>query len=235
MKKLTFTLFVLLAALAWSCKDTSGDYIEQMYTDAMLSKGATACMTVAKDTAIAHVCVPDGMNPYAISFPNSGQYRAIRDTLSALGQSELLDTLYSRVNRACELMGDNATTTFNTAINAIVFENPSDLVYGPNDTLTHYLQLYKGNEIQSGLASALPTHFSTTGATATWNEIIALYNANSTSTVTLDLNSFVAGRLMEALFTEMAAEELLIRTDASHRVTENLKKIFGQLGEGSKK
>lgn len=235
MKKLTFTFFVLLAALAWSCKDTSGDYIEQMYTDAMLSKGATACMTVAKDTAIAHVCVPNGMNPYAISFPNSGQYRAIRDTLSALGQSELLDTLYSRVNRACELMGDNATTTFNTAINAIVFENPSDLVYGPNDTLTHYLQLYKGNEIQSGLASALPTHFSTTGATATWNEIIALYNANSTSTVTLDLNSFVAGRLMEALFTEMAAEELLIRTDASHRVTENLKKIFGQLGEGSKK
>lgn len=63
MKKIIFTLFVLLAALTWSCKDTSGDYIEQMYTDAMLSKGATACMTVAKDTAIAHVCVPDGMTP----------------------------------------------------------------------------------------------------------------------------------------------------------------------------
>ena len=235
MKKITFTLLVLLAALAWSCKDTSGDYIEQMYTDAMLSKGATACMTVAKDTAIAHVCVPDGMTPYAISFPNSGQYRAIRDTLSALGQSELLDTLYNRINRACELMGDNATTTFNTAINALVFENPSDLVYGSNDTLTHYLQLYKGIEIQNGLASALPTQFNTTGATNTWNEIIALYNANSTSTVTIDLNSFVAGRFMEALFTEMAAEELLIRTDASHRVTENLKKIFGELGEGNKK
>ena len=40
---------------------------------------------------------------------------------------------------------------------------------------------------------------------------------------------------MDALFTEMAAEELLIRTDASHRVTENLKKVFGELGEGDKK
>ena len=235
MKKIIFTLFVLLAALTWSCKDTSGDYIEQMYTDAMLSKGATACMTVAKDTAIAHVCIPDGMNPYAISFPNSGQYRAVRDTLAELGRSDLLDTLYSRINRSCELMGDNATTTFNTAINALVFENPSDLVYGPNDTLTQYLRLYKGSEIQSGLASALSTHFNTTGANATWNEIIALYNANSTSTLVIDLNSFVAGRFMDALFTEMAAEELLIRTDASHRVTENLKKVFGELGEGNKK
>ena len=234
MKKIIFSLLVLMAALAWSCKDTSGDYIEQMYTDAMLSKGVKACMTVSKDTAAAHLCVAEGMNAHAISFPNSGQYRAVRDTLAALGQSELLDTLYSRITRSCELMGDNTTTIFNTAIEAVVFDNPSDLVYGPQDTITHYLKLYKGAEIQSSVSSALSTHFGTTGAISTWNEIIALYNANSTTTLTIDLNGFVAARFLEAFYTEMAAEELLIRTDASHRVTENLKKIFGEIGESKK-
>lgn len=234
MKKITFTLLVLMTAFAWSCKDNSGDYIEQMYTDAMLSKGVKACMTVSKDTAAAHLCISEGMSAYAITFPNSGQYRAVRDTLNELGQSELLDTLYSRITRSCELMGDNAANIFNSAIESVVFNNPSDLVYGPQDTITHYLRLYKGNEIQSSVASALGTHFSTTGAASTWNEIIALYNANSTNTLTIDLNGFVATRFLEAFYTEMAAEELLIRTDASHRVTENLKKIFGEIGEAKK-
>lgn len=235
MKKYVFILISLFAVCFWSCQDETGEFIDQLHTDAQLVKGARACLSIAKDTAVAHVCVANGMNAYSISFPNSGIYRAIRDTLSELGRTELLDTLYSRINRACEMMGDDVTNTFNTTIDKLSFDHPADLVYGPNDTLTSYLRLYKGNELQTSLSTALSTQLSATQATTTWNEIVILYNSTSTTPITLDLNAFIMNGFFDAIFTEMAKEEKLIRTDATHRVTSTLKDIFGTVGENETK
>lgn len=227
MKKFTFILISLLAVCSWSCQDDSGDYIGHLYTNDELGKAATSCMTVAKDTAVAHVCVVNGMENYRITFPNSGSYRAVRDTLASLNRSELLDTLYNRINRACELMGDDVTNTFNSSIGTITYNEPYDLIYGPKDTISNYFNLYRGQEVRTALTSALATQFANTGANTTWNEIVTLYNANSSTPLTINLSDFVAVRFCDAVITEMGKEEALIRTDSTHRTTPILKRIFG--------
>ena len=231
MKKYFIILISLLATCCWSCQDETGEFIKQLHTNSQLSKGAKACLSVAKDTAVAHICIAGGMNSYSLSFPNSGSYRALRDTLSELGQTELLDTLYARINRACEMMGDDVTTTFNSIIDDLTFSNPYDLVYGSNDTLTNYLRLYKESELQNSLTNALNTQLAATQASTTWNEIIILYNANSSVPLSIDLNAFILNGFLDAIFSEIAKEETLIRTDAAHRVTSTLKDIFGAIGE----
>lgn len=227
MKKLTFILIAILAVCTWSCQDDSGEYIEHLYTDSELSKAATSCLTVAKDTAVAHICITNGMEAYRITFPNSGSYRAIRDTLANLNRSDLLDTLYNRINRACELMGDDATNALKSHIDALTFNEPYNLIYGPKDTISSYFNLYCGSKVRSSLTSALNVQFANTGATSTWNEIINLYNNNSTSPISIDLCDFVLVNFTDAIVTEMGKEEALIRSDSTHRVTPILKRVFG--------
>ncbi len=229
MKKYIFVLIALVATLTWSCQDESGDYIDQLQTNSVLSKGARSCLEVATDTAVAHVCIPGGMTEtdYRITFPNSGLCRAIRDTMNHLGRTDLLDTLYNRVNRACEHMGNDVTSTFKAAIGKLVFDNPSDLVYGPSDTLTAYLRLYQESALRESLTSALNSQFQSAGATATWNEIVTLFNGTTAGPLSFDLNDFVMRRFVAAIFAEMGKEEALIRSDANHQVTNAIKNVFG--------
>lgn len=230
MKRLFFILVMLLSVATWSCKDDSGEFIQQMRTDAELTKAARACLTVATDTAVAHVCVSGGMTATGnhISFPNSGLYRAVRDTLTALGRADLLDTLYNRLDRAGERMGDEVTTQFKAVINKMEFDDPSTLVYSESDTLTSYFRLYYENSLRSGLSAAFASDMQSVGATSAWNEIVTLYNGASAIPLSLDVQTFALTRFLNAVFAEISKEELLIRKNESHRVTETLENFFGE-------
>jgi hypothetical protein len=52
---------------------------------------------------------------------------------------------------------------------------------------------------------------------------------NSIQTVNTSLGGYVTDRALDGLFKKVAVEEEKIRTDASARVTDLLKDVFGQL------
>ena len=230
MKKTILILTSLLCMICISCQDESGDFIQQMFTDSELTSAARSCLTVSKDTAVSHLCDTDLLNTnetYRVTFPDNVDFRSLRQVLETQGQSQLLTLLETQMNAACELMGDNVTSTFNSAISSLTFSSPSELIYGSDNALTTYFQMKCESGLQSALASAMAAKMQLTGAASTWNDILMLYYSSQNAPFSFDLNQYVLQNFMNAIFAEMEKEEALIRHDASHQVVKKLKEVFG--------
>lgn len=226
MRKLCFFCLILLPLMMVSCKDDSGEFIEQYYTDAQLTSALRTCLITAKDTALSILCVPDGFNgsdTYRVTLPDNAEIRALTNILAEQDKSYLTDTLTVRMNRACELSGNVLSTTFNSAISTLTFTDPSSIVYSSStDAATSYFRNNCGYSMQLSAITAISEKMQDSGAGSTWNEIQSVYY-NATSTFfNYDLNAFVATSLLNAIYTEMAKEEALIRSDPTHATAGNL-------------
>ena len=232
MKKITLICFVFSAFAIFfhSCKDTSGDYIENLYTKQDLQSICKECLYFCKDTAISHLCIPGGFSTttYAITLPNNNSYKMLRDTMVILGKADLIDSLQNSLNLSCEAMGNAANTALKNAIKTCFFENPRRLSSSSNTSITTYFSEKKATEIQTSLQSTLEANMVTTGAITWWNTILNTYNSHVPTQPLYDLGltTEVLQQLTNALFQEMKAEEILISTDPSHRITSNLQNIF---------
>ena len=226
MKKLYLFCLILLPLMMVSCKDESGDFIEQYYTDAQLTSALRVCLTAAKDTALNVVCVPDGLNgseTYRIILPDNADFRALANALAEQDKGYLTDTLTARMNRACELSGNALSATFNGIISSLTFPDPSSIVYSSSsDAATSYFRTNCGASVQSSATSILTEQMQSAGASSTWSEMQTIYyNATSTH-FNYDLNAFAATQLLTAVYAEMAKEEALIRSDSTHATAGSL-------------
>ena len=226
MKKLYLFCLILLPMMMISCKDDSGEFIEQYYTDAQLTSALRTCLVTAKDTALNHLCVPDGFNSseiYRISLPDNADFRTLAEALSAQDKSYLTDTLTVRMNRACELSGNALSAAFNSTISTLTFTDPSSLVYSSSsDAATSYFRTNCGTAMQSVATTILSEQLQNTGASETWNEIQSAYYTATSSFFNYDINVLTSTSLLSAVYTEMAKEEALIRTDSTHATADNL-------------
>ncbi|MBO4645117.1 MAG: DUF4197 family protein [Bacteroidales bacterium] len=228
MKRIFWLLAVISAAFFCSCEDDSGEYIEQLYTRSQLTTGINTCLNVCTDTAVAHLCDTDCMNAtdYRITLPTTSPYKALCDTLTALGYSYLIDSLHQQVNRACEQSGEAVTTNFKAVIKGLTYSDPGALVDGDDQAITTYFKTHYGNTLCQSLQSSLASPMQSCGATTTWSQMADIYHQSGAGALTADWLAYVTTQFMEAIFTEMAKEEKLIRTDASHRSGEGQLVIF---------
>ena len=226
MKKLYLFCLILLPLMMVSCKDDSGDFIEQYYTDADLTSALRTCLTTAKDTALNLLCVPDGLNgsdTYRITLPDNADFRALAEALAAQDKSDLTDSLVSQLNRAGEQSGNALSAAFNSAISSRTFPDPSSLVYTTTyDAATAYFQIQCGPSMQNSANSILSEQMQNTGASATWTEIQSAYYTETAAFFNYDITSFTTNILLSSIYTEMAKEEKLIRTDTTHASADKL-------------
>lgn len=226
MKKLLFLYLILLPLMMVSCKDDSGEFIGQYYTDAQLTTALRTCLTAAKDTALNKLCVPDGFNgseTYRVTLPENADFRTLADILTAQEKGYLTDTLTARINRACELSGNALSAAFNSSISSLTFPDPSLLVYSSSsDAATSYFCTNCGAAMLASAASILSEQMQSTGASRTWTEMQSAYHDATSTFLNYDLTGFAATSLLNAVYAEMAQEEGLIRTDSYHARAGNL-------------
>ena len=226
MKKLYLFCLILLPLMLVSCKDNSDDFIEQYYTNAELTSALRTCLTTAKDTALNILCVPDGLNgseSYRIVLPDNADFRALAEILAAQDKSELTDSLINQLNRAGEQSGNALSATFNSAISSLTFDDPSSLVYTTTyDAATTYFKTQCGPAMQSSAASIIAEQMQSTGAAATWTEIQSAYHTANAAFFNYDITTYTATALLSSIYSEMAKEEKLIRTDTTHANSDHL-------------
>ena len=226
MKKLYFFCMILLSLMMVSCKDDSGEFIEQYYTDAQLTSALRTCLTTAKDTALSILCVTDGLygsDTYRIILPDNADFRTLANALADQNKSDLADTLSLQLNRACEQSGNALSASFNSTISSLTFPDPASLVYSTStDAATAYFRTNCGASMQSSATAILAEQMQTAGASSTWSEMQTIYyNATSTH-FNYDITSYAATNLLSSIYTEMSKEEKLIRTDTTHSTAGNL-------------
>lgn len=232
MKKYTHLFLFLFVTLFTSCEDNSGDYIEQMCTNAEMNSAIKSCLNVSKDTAINRLCRPNGFTDnelHRISLPAALQ--PVQDTLTAHGKGYLVDTLIVRINQSCESMGNDLTAVFTSNIGSITVADPASLITGNNHAITNYHYINYNNSLATAISANFTTKLNTMGAMSCLNEMMIEYHNYTTNTVSTDLPTYVINSCLTAIYQEMMKEEELIRTDKQHRVTDILQKVFGKLVE----
>ncbi len=222
MKKLNIVLGMILfaAVTLFSCKDESGDFVEQLYTNSQKEKAIKDCLRTSADSALNHLCVADGYYNY-----NNATYRidysplqnSLFDTLGRHGYGDLSDSLILYTNRLAESCKAQLAPVFTSAIDTLEIFDYDALIHGDVNVITKYFETYKYQYLRSAFQTPVSIRMSLFGVTQIWNEMIQKYSQYTAVPLNFDVQNYVAEKMLDGLLQEMAVEEALIRTDSTHR------------------
>jgi hypothetical protein len=248
MKKL-FIITACVMLLSISCDNTDEiiDILNTPLTEAEVVEGLKSALTVASDTAVSIVSKVNGYfldEAIKIYLPPEADIiveNANNPLLTAIGLPELIDEMILKMNRTAEDAATEATPIFINAITSMTIQDAFDILNGSDTAATHYLReetyINLKNAFQPKIANSLDKPLvGGVSANETWATLTGLYNgvANSIAgqlagltPVNTALDEHVTIKALNGLFTKVGEEEKDIRTDPLARVTDILKRVFG--------
>lgn len=147
--------------------------------------------------------------------------------LRDIGLSKLADEGLKVLNRAAEDAVKEATPIFVDAVKGITFADAKNILLGSNDAATQYLNSKTETALYAKFNPVIKNSFSKVGADEIWSNLINKYNSIPfTSNVNPDLTDYVTSEALKGVYTMIAVEENEIRTNATSRTTDLLKKVF---------
>ncbi|MDR3047484.1 MAG: DUF4197 domain-containing protein [Bacteroidales bacterium] len=222
MKKIKILLFILISVAFFACKDESGDYATQLYTDTELVVGIKDCLYVSMDTANAHLAVTNGFflyndKGYRLHLPTATQFMI--DSLYTINQVANVDTLILHLNGIVEKSGGLFKTYFNQQIRTMTIANPSQLVSAGGTSITDYYTSAQKLAVIDLLKPQLEARMTIGGFYNDWQAVLTDFTDHfGTPAVYVDFSADITRQAVESMLKEMAKEELLIRKDSTHRV-----------------
>ncbi len=221
MKKIQIIcLAALAAALFGSCHDDSGTYASQLFTNSEKSSAIKSCLTCSLDTAVAHLCTPDGFSEY-----KDGLYRldfsgnrAMTDTLALHSYGYLSDSLVYHANRLAESCGSVVRSAFSDAISGLTLYDYDALINGGGTAVTDYFAERETPALREALKSQVSIRMSLFQVDDFWSEMVSQYYGITHQTVSFDVQGYIIDKMTDGILEEMRCEEVLIRTDSTHRM-----------------
>ncbi|MBU2940266.1 DUF4197 domain-containing protein [Lacinutrix sp. C3R15] len=149
--------------------------------------------------------------------------KALRD----IGLSSLADEGLKVLNRAAEDAVSEATPIFVNAVKDMTITDAKNILLGNDDAATQYLTSKTQTALYDKFNPVIKSSFSKVGADQIWANLINKYNSIPfTSNVNPDLTDYVTGEALQGVYTMIAVEEKEIRSKASSRTTDLLRKVF---------
>lgn len=253
MKQFLFSLTALclltscgvLSSQRWEANASSNTNSSTSVTEAQTAEGLKSALNLGIRNAVKLLGVEDGFYKDAsakIGLPE--QAAAIAKNISIIpGAQKLIDKAELALNRAAEDAVNEAAPIFADAITGMKFRDVMNILFGADNAATEYLKeaTYKklvkafAPKVEASLGKAQVSGMS---ATSIWNQLSNTYNKVANTTVgalaglekiDVDLETYVTQKALDALFLKVAATEKEIREDPVARVSELLKRVFGQL------
>lgn len=227
-KVLKILVIVAFCASLVSCKDTTGNYVGQIYTDAQKEYAIKSCLSASCDTAMRHLFENESFynyndGTYRITFPST--LKNVEDTLLKYNESQLLDSLIVTTNRMATSCGTQISPYFKKAIDTLYIIDADYLLKGDDNAITNYFILNEKDYLKSALNSPVSIRMNLLGVNNMWEEIANKYYQYSNSPISLNYQDYVIEKMLYGIFEEMKKEEYLIRTDSTHRTKDM--EIFG--------
>lgn len=155
------------------------------------------------------------------------ELQKVDKTLRNIGLDNLADEGLKVLNRAAEDAVSEATPIFVNAIKGISFADAKSILLGDDKAATSYLKNGTETELYNKFNPVIQASFEKVGADKIWSSLINRYNSIPlTSDVNPDLTDYVTQEALNGVFTMIAVEEKEIRTKASSRTTDLLRKVF---------
>jgi hypothetical protein len=243
-KTLPFLLLLIFPACAELQKIADRVETPRPLTNQEVINGLREALVIGSDSAAGRLSAVNGYyrdELVRILLPPEAEI--ITNNLSLLpGGEKLVEDVILRINRAAEDAAREAAPVFARAVSNMTIQDGFAILRGENDAATQYLKaqtfddlfnLYQPrikNSIEKPLVGNISTQQSWNALTGQWNRLArsAAGRIADLQPVETDLAGYLTGQALDGLFLKLAQEELRIRTDPVARVTDLLKRVFGQ-------
>ncbi|MCF6401649.1 DUF4197 domain-containing protein [Chitinophaga filiformis] len=154
----------------------------------------------------------------------------IGNTLRSVGLGSQVDKAILSINRAAESAVGYAAPIFVDAIKEMSITDALKLVSGGNNAATEYFKGKTTDKLKAAFSPVVKGSLDSTSATKYYGDIVTTYNKLPTTfnKVNPDLQDYVTGMAVNALFDQIAKEEANIRANPGARTTDLLKKVFSK-------
>lgn len=155
------------------------------------------------------------------------EVRDIENKMRMLGMGKLVDNAVLSMNRAAEDASKAAAPIFLSAIKQMTVTDALKILRGTDTAATGYLRKTTSTELTNSFKPVIEESLKKVDATKYWKDVFTTYNRFSSKPVDTDINSYVTSKALDGIFHYVAQEEINIRQNPAGRVTDILKKVFG--------
>ena len=240
---LAFSIFMLNSCAELTQIAQSAGVQNLPLSNAEIISGLKEALLVGTDSSVKKLSAVDGyLRDQAVKILLPPEAKTIMDNVSKLpGGTKLVDDVIVRINRAAEDAAKEAKPIFVNSVREMTFADGLQILHGPDNAATSYfkqktsqqlMELYRPKireSLNKNLVAGLSTQQSWNELTNTWNKF-----AGSTvgriagyKTVEVKLEDYLLQQALNGLFLKIEEREKDIRNNASARVTNILKKVFG--------
>jgi len=212
-------------------------------SNAEIINGLKEALLVGADSSVKRLSAVDGyLKDQAVKILLPPEAKSIMDNLSKLpGGSKLVDDVIVRINRAAEDAAKGAKPIFVNSVREMTFADGFQILRGPDDAATTYFkqktsvqlgELYRPKireSLNKNLVAGISTQQSWNELTTNWNKLAGstMGKIAGFKTVNVKLEDYILQKALDGLFLKIAEREKDIRTNASARVSNILKRVFG--------
>lgn len=199
-------------------------------TVAEISQAFKEALHIGTGNVVSQLGNIDGFNADPnIHIPLPEEINNVKEVLSQIGMSKLLEDLEIKLNRAAEVATPKAKALFWNAIKEMTFEDVKTIYKGPENAATKYFQNKMSMPLSKEFRPIVENSLSQVGAIQSYDKAIGQYRALPfVPDVKADLTNYVIEKGLEGIFYYIAKEEAAIRQNPAQQTTALLKRVFGK-------
>lgn len=192
--------------------------------------GLKEALSVGVNNAGDLTSAVDGFNKndlIRIPFPEEAQ--KMESSLRKVGMGKKVDEFEVALNRAAELAAKEAAPIFVNAIKTMEVKDGLNILKGEDNAATKYMEGKTNTELYTKFKPLVEKALGEVQITKYWTPLMTRYNKIPlTKKMNPDLEDYTTNKAIEGLFKMLAIEEKKIRDTDVARVSDLLKKVFGE-------
>ena len=191
--------------------------------------GLKQALSIGSQNAGGNASKVDGYfkNPI-IKIPFPPEAQKMESKLRSLGMNKEVDEFIMTLNRAAEEAAKQSAPIFVDAVKQMTITDGVSILKGNDSAATHYLRTKTSTPLHDKFKPVINAAIQKVDVTKYWNPLITTYNKIPfVDRMNPDLEEYITGRALNGLFILVGQEETKIRKDPAARVTDLLKKVFG--------
>jgi hypothetical protein len=198
-------------------------------SESEIVKGLKQALEIGTTKAVDLVSKKGGYyNNPEIKIPLPGSVQKVEKLLRGAGFGSKVDAFELSMNNAAERAAPEAKSIFWDAIKKMKIDDAKKILNGREDEATLYFQDKTSARLQEIFEPIVKESMGEVGVTRTYQDLNAkVEKIPFADSLNLDLDKYVTAGALNGLFQMLAEEEKKIRSDPAARVTDLLKKVFG--------
>jgi len=232
--KLVIVMLMLLLLISGSCATVQALLSKvvpatQELDEETIIAGLKEALAVGTKAAVNIVSAKDGyFTNSAIKIVVPEDMQDVEKKLRQIGLGDKVDEFIRTMNQAAEKAATEAVNIFTEAVKQMTLEDARRILQGADNAATRYFEDKTRDKLYKNFDPVIKNAMEKVGVIKIFKFLMDNYNKIPlVKKININITDYVNNKALDGLFLMLAGEEKKIRHDPAARVTELLKKVFG--------